>query len=507
MRKRVILIVALTLFVALFPLINRIKFYQNDDWVYYEMVSRFMIGDFTLHPYTGPTFYTQGVIGAGFSHLFGIENLPLLTLLFGVLNFYLLTRFLNERLNVSLKMSLLLGLIFFFNPLSIYLLLGFMTAHYFIFFMLLSVWAYSYWKETEEKKYLYLLITTIFLGLVVRQVSLFIPLGLSLYHFLKLQFKKGGLFLTLFVIFYYYYSNIFPLSPRILEVPLQFHHLSDFDYSFALVFGVLVVLTAYLFPVLLSSFDLKKVIQSKGKLVLAVLLGFGLYTLALNHFNPHEISWGEFPYFENTLERTGLYPRGISGTKYQFKWNYDLYYYWDLTSKILLISLVSYVLLFNRKIVNEYSALAAVYIGMLIVTETFYDRYILILMPLIIMFFAKAFLKDNFIARNLMLGFVLFLVAFSYQMANDFVSVNEYVWNRAESLSLEENLDKKYIQATNAWKLTYRNELRDYIYNFSYDSQSVNEDYANLYTLVEEKEITFPGSIFVNPKIYLYKIN
>lgn len=501
------LIMAAVLFLVLFPLVNRMDFPQNDDWVYYEMVETFMSGDLTLDPYTGPTFYTQGIIAAGFAKLFGLAQLPTLTFLFGVVNFYLLSKFLHERLHKSVRTSLLLGLIFFFNPLNIYLLMGFMTAQYFIFFLLLSIWFYSYYSETQESKYLWLLILTSLLGLLVRQVSMFIPFGLGFYHLLKLQFKKAGLFFTIFTLFYYYYQNIFPQSARMIEVPLQYHHFTDFDYTFAVSFGVLIVVTALLFPLFLGSIDFKKVFASKLKLFLTILLGFGIYHFALNAFNPHEVSWGEFPYFENTLERTGLYPRGVSGTKYQFRWNFDLYYYWDLASKVLLVSFISYVLIYRKRILNEYAALTIVYVGMLVVTETFYDRYILVAIPLLILFFAKELLRENRVTRLMLFGFLFFLMSFSYQLAHDFIGVNEYVWHRSEKLVVDEGIDRSRIQGTNAWKLKYRNQNRNYLYNFSYDSPDINEDYANLYTLVEEKEISFPGNIFINPKVYLYKLN
>lgn len=506
MRKKPILSVSLVLFLILFLLVSKINFFQNDDWVYYEMVSRFMHGDFTLHPYSGPTFYTQGLIGAAFSFIFGLTKLPILTLIFSVANFYLFTRYVKERLGKSLKLSLLLGLIYFFNPLNIYLILGFMTSQYFIFFMLTSLWFHSFYKESNDKKYLWRLIISIFLGLVVRQVSLFIPLGLAAFYLLSLNFKKAGLFTTIFVVFYYYYSNIFPLTSRIREIPLQLHHLFDFDYSFALVFGVLVVLTAYIFPVILSSINFKKFYKSKLKLILGLVLMVAIYFFANRNFNPHEISWGEFPYFENTLERTGFYSRGLGGTKYQFRWNYDLYYNWDLSSKVLLVAFIAYFLLYRLRVRDEHLTLAFVYLGMLIVTETFYDRYILVLIPLVLMFLAKNYIIENKLNHLLLSVFVIFLAFFSYQLGNDFVAINKYVWERSEEL-VAQGTSSEMIQGTKAWKLTHRNVNRDYLYNFSFDSQEVNEDYKNLYTLVEIKEIDFFGNIFVNPKVYLYKRN
>jgi hypothetical protein len=506
MKKYGVLIVSVALFLMVLPLSKRMTFPQNDEWVYYEMVERFMEGDFTLHPYSGPTFYTQGLIAAGYSKVFSMERLPFLTLFFSVLNFYILTMFLIKRLKKTTGISILLGLVYFFSPFNIYLSLGFMTAIYFMPFLLLCLWWLSLFEETGDYKYYRLLLFTAFIGFLGRQLAMFIPLGVGFYYGCKKDWKSASLGVGFFVALFLYYLKVFPLSPRMIDIPSQWHHLKDFDYTLAIVYGVLIIVTAFLFPVFLSSFNVKEVVKKKKKLLLLVLIAVASYFLLDKYFNPHEVSWGEFPYFENIFERTGYYPRGVDGRKYQFKWNYDLYYYWDLFSKILLVTFVGYVIAFKKKVINEYSALAAVYIAILVVAETFYDRYIFLLLPLTVLYLAKDFLHENKITRLFLSGFVFFSALFAYQLANDFVSINEYVWHRAEEIAVMENIDRKYILGTNAWKMTYRNGKRDYIYNFSYDSQEVNEGYACCYDVVEVKDIQFPASIFVNPKVYLYKI-
>ena len=506
MKKLWLLLITLALFMLVFTLSNKIDFYQNDDWVYYEMVSRFMKGDFTLHPYTGPTFYTQGLIAAGFAKIFSLEKLPILTLLFSVANFYLLSAFILYRMKKQFSTSVLVGLIYFFNPLNMYLTFGFMTEVYFMFFFLLSLWCILLFDETKNYKYLALMALVVFAGLNVRQVSLFIPLGLGLFYSYKQNWKPAAVSLITFGALYFYYEKIFPLTPRIIEVPLQWKNLLDKDYVAAVFIGTFIVLTAFLLHVFLSSVNIKEILSKKKHVLLFLALAVGLYFLMISNFNPHEVSWGEFPYFENTFERTGFYPRGISGTKYYFKGNYDLYRYWDLVSKILFPIFVSYVIVFKRKAINLYLVLAVVYTGMLIATKAFYDRYLHILIPTILLFLLKDYFQESKYSKVILSGFVLFLMFFSYQLSNDFVLVNKYVWNRSEEISKTEGIEEKYIKGTNAWKLNYRNVPRDYLYNFSYDSQKVNEEYACCDTLIEEKTINFPGSIFVDPKIYLYRL-
>ncbi|MEO5355170.1 MAG: hypothetical protein H7835_18435 [Magnetococcus sp. XQGC-1] len=144
------------------------------------------------------------------------------------------------------------------------------------------------------------------------------------------------------------------------------------------------------------------------------------------------------------------------------------------------------------------------YFGIMLLTETFYDRYLLVLIPFIILFIAKS-LKHCLIEYIILVPFILFLGFYSYQLTMDFILVNSYIWNKSNALVIQDYIEHKSIQGTNAWKLNYRNIERNYTYDFSYDSQTVNPKYKVEYDLIEVKEIKYPLNIFIEPKIYLYK--
>jgi hypothetical protein len=85
-------------------------------------------------------------------------------------------------------------------------------------------------------------------------------------------------------------------------------------------------------------------------------------------------------YLENTWERTGLYPRGILGTKYQLQFLMT-YHYWDLGSKTWLVCLGALLVFFTKKTSRFNFIFISVYLGLMLLTETFYDQYLLILIP------------------------------------------------------------------------------------------------------------------------------
>jgi cell division protein FtsW (lipid II flippase) len=220
------------------------------------------------------------------------------------------------------------------------------------------------------------------------------------------------------------------------------------------------------------------------------------------------VSWGEFPYLENTWERTGLYPRGVIGTKYQFKFNYDLYNYWNLGAKVVLILFISYllVILEKKKLLDFNLIFVILYLGLMLLSETFYDRYLLVIVPFVLLFLLKnvKINKFNFLLNT---GFLLFLSFYTYQFTMDFVTINNYVWNKSTELVNAQNIAPSDIEGNNAWKLNYRNLTHNYLYVFSYDSKKINDDFKINYSLVEEKTIKYPINFFINPKVYLYKKN
>ncbi len=503
-----IYVYSVLLFLLILPLSLQINFYQNDDWVYYKNVEWFMLGNFALHPYLGPTFYSQGIIAAIFSIFFTIQKLPVLTLVFSTLNFMLLARILVTSFSFSHKRALVIALLFFFSPINFYSVLGFMTDTYFVFFFLLGIHFFLQYERTGLKKDQLGIYVTYVLGLFVRQVSLVIPLSIGLYYVTTKRFKQAVLPLLAFAAGFIYLETLFPITPAMEGARLQYFHLLRNDYTNSLILGVLILLVAFLCPLFIVSVDFKRIFASRIKVFLVFILALTLYIGLSQIFKPNEISWGEFPYFENTFERTGYYPRGLHGTKYQFVGNYDLYKYWDLAAKLALCGYLASMLVLKNLKINFFAILGAAYVFILILTETFFDRYILVLIPIATLYLCSvpSSLKVSRLFYYAVGPFLLFIAFFAYQFSMDFVLVNKYVWGKSTSLVDSKKANPEKIHGTNAWKLTYRNTERDYTYKFSYDTQKINSELFDLYDLVEVHAISYPGNFFVNPNIYLYRL-
>src|SRR3989344_1075884 len=150
-RDKWLLICAL-IFLLILPLSLKIDFYQNDDWVYYKNVEYFLNGDFRLDPYLGPTFYVQGLMGMLFSKLFGLGRLPILTLIVSVVNLFILGVILLKFFKKKLFDTLLLSFLYFFNPVQVYSMWGFMTDNYFMLCFFTAMYFFLEYETFKKHK-------------------------------------------------------------------------------------------------------------------------------------------------------------------------------------------------------------------------------------------------------------------------------------------------------------------------------------------------------------------
>jgi len=501
-------VVAIELFIWFYPWISRVNFMQNDDWNRTTSVARFLTGDMSLLPVTATTFYVQGVLGYLYALIFGIGSLPFLTLFFSVLNFYVFARILNEHLSLSKFLSSLISLIMFFTPLHIYSAIGFMTENYTMFFMLLALYfMLQYEKDKKPKSFLFFNLSGI-LSFFTKQNGIIINFAYIPYLLFKKRFKEASIQIFIMVGLFSYYFYLFPRTDEMMDKGFILQNFSDAEYAYSLIYGIILMSTAFVIPFVFN-FVVTTLFEDKKSILktLVMIVSAGLLFYILNKFFvPGKISWEEFPYFENTFERTGFFPRSIIGTKYHFKWNYDIFRYWDIASKVLVSLLIPCLIVKWKKIVNIYSISIVGYLILMVFTKSFYDRYLLPMIPLLILFFQSLMPKKS-IYRNIFVPalfcFVVFTAFLSTQMARDFIVSNNYVWGRSMSL-VKEGVFPEEIRSTMAWQRVYGLSSEP-LFFFSFSSPGTEPNYLQKYQLFEEKELGFKGSIFVDPAIYLYK--
>lgn len=571
--KITIIIVLLLLYMIYIPLISRINFMQNDDWYYYEQVQQFLKGNFTLNNQLAPTFYIQGILGVLVASTLGMGAIPTLTYIIGLLNCVVMCFILRKVLKTPWFFALLYILLLFVNPLFQYALVGFMTEQYMLFFSLCAIYFLVTFEKSNKIHHLYLFLGFCIIAFFVKQVSLALLLSAVIFYLIKkLEGMPDKAMLTKFKITYWFnnpwknpfllttlaftsllvfYYGFFPKSTEMQEKSLQLHHLLQVEYSTTIVIGTLLYLVAFTIPLIIDliinwySITIYQRDNGRYYTIAITILGALIFYIITIIFKPLAISWGEFPYFENTWERTGFLVRDINGTPYQFKGIFDLYYYWELTAKILLAifipivfltkhtGVVSYFARIVRKkwlissslhtrfcasklVTNYYAIFTSIYILLMVITHTFYDRYLIILIPIGILGLAQA--KQNIEANSKMyqlrhLHDIIFMIItlvfitgtgfYSYQLNSNFILRENLIWTKAIELTTEQ----KHVYATSAWNEKYKITKETAHYLISYDSPQINPELTESHTLIDTIDIIYPANIYINPIIYIYEKN
>ncbi len=506
-------ILSLLLFVFFIPLISKVNFMQNDDWNRTTSVVRFLLGDFSLLQVTATTFYTQGILGLLFSLFFGWKNLPFLTLLFSVLNFFIFAKIIFKHFNLSKFNSIFLSLLLFFTPLHIYSSIGFMTENYTLFFMLLAIFFFLEYEKSLKKTHFILFNLSGLLSFFTKQNGFIFNVAAIFYFLFNKRYKEALIQLGFVTFLISYYFFLFPRTREMRSKGFIAENFIDLKYTYSLFYGILLVTVSFILPLVIF-FIIKTILNNRKsyiKIVFILISSVFCFIILNKYFMPGKISWEEYPYFENTFERTGFFPRSIMGTKYHFRWNYDIFKYWDIGSKIALSLLLPCIILWRKKIINIYTISVAGYLLLMIFTKIFYDRYILPLIPLCILMFL--YLNSIESTKNkidkyfsvILVPFVVFTVILSSQMAIDFVNTNNYVWGKSEEL-VQSGIYPSEIKSTMAWYKLYGVDTNPK-YMFSFSSPNTEPKYLTNYSLKEEKDLGFKGNIFVNPRLYLYKRN
>ncbi|MBD3366377.1 hypothetical protein GF360_03515 [candidate division WWE3 bacterium] len=400
-----------------------------------------------------------------------------------------------------------------------------MTEIYFLFFMTLSFYYMEKFHQQSNLKNLLTLNLFIFISYMARQVGLILSVAFLISPLLKLapKIKKNYKFLlsqfllTFFLIIFHLF--IFPQTEQMQVTQFSLTPLKDPIYTFSIIAVVLIYLTAFFLPVLPASLFKKQLIKSKVFWVLTIAFAVLSLWFFRNHFDPLHIVFtylnrngnlvffgaaGEFPYFKNIFGREGFFVDDLAGSKYSFRGFFDLFKYWNLLATIAVPFLLALIFSKKKHFTNFYLIYAVLYGGALLVFPKIYDRYLLYMFPAILLLLAPLLSQNRRVLLLTFLPFLAFLFFLDYQYSLDFLQVQNYVWKKSEELVLVEGVSSSDIKSGNSWQALYPREegkdANDWRYYFAYDM-----DNRCCFQVVEEKEFDFPFSLFIQPKLRLYK--
>lgn len=517
-RKEFILISSfwLILFLLLVPVSLSINYMQNDDYTYYRMVGNFLKGNFSLDQYTGATFYTQGFLAFLYSIIFGVNKLPVLTLVVSLGGIYFLNLIIWKFFQIDWRKSLTISFVFFLNPLFLYSVWGFMTENYFLFFFLVSLYfIFQFFKNPYKKNFIFANIF-IWLSYGVRQFGIFTSVAflISLISKKNKKYFLIQLMLTLSLLVFHFY--IFPKTPQMYDDRLLFSNLLNVDRIYTIVYILGIYMAIFLLPFVFAVF--RKANFKKWQWLALILIVPILFFFVGKKFEPEIVRFTirtreghiyqenistKFPYLGNVFTRKGFYEDNLPGDKYNFPGYFDIFNDLELAGKIFSLALLVFAILKIRKLNRFALWYSLIFVGALIISPRIFDRYLL---PLIFTSFLTLLplMKLDNIATLFLGLWVMLWLFLGYQFTADSILVNRYIWSEAELIHENTGLAKNKINADNSWSQLYPAASKDRIYHFTYFNFGKAQRSDN-YELIWQRKIDYPLNFYRDSYIYLWK--
>lgn len=466
----------------------------NDEPRYFWSVKNFLSGDFHIHPLLSPTSFTtifSGVFVSKISGMYHPAVFRLLSFLTGVLGVYFFQKLIKL---MGGRFTNPTALILFFNPLFLYLSFIYTTDIFFITFLLAFFYYAFMFFSKNNQNYLILLSTLVMLMFLTRQIGilLFIPL-FYLYFNKRLVINKKTWVALLFPILSFVWYQFFYDKPLAYTYQAlgptfsQFHSL-----AFIVEFLKRIYYTSMYFGFFLLPFSLsygyeqlvKVVTKPKKVFILALFpvlfLGIALFLwfaeLELMFYLPNIISYAGFnpqnigdgvkqSIFVDIPFRTKLFITLISAVSSGLVLHYAIF---GLKIKIKL-----------RKYIWFVFVSSFLLFGPVILFKFYFDRYLILLVPLSIILFSFYRYKTKFgVGILYVLIFILGIYTFIFE--HDYLNLNKKVWE----VAFTSNKYSELIKPTN----TYASYEYNQFFLLDLAAQTNDPDYLFSHNWIPNKE-------------------
>lgn len=427
----------------------------NDDWAYAISVERWCkTGQFEIIDWPAMSLFTHITWGTLWTKIFGFsfDILRLSTLVIGVIGVWVLNQLLKEINFYPLQRFLLLAVLVF-NPLYFQLSLTFMTDVPFLSFCLFA--SYCFWRIIREDKLHWWLWATLFSigAILMRQLGILIPLAFGgalclfrmntkniLLSALSIGLTYGSL--QTYLIWLDYTSGI-PATFTNMTSIIDRLNVSYIKEAIQLFGGIyLIYIGLFLLPVLVALRLPLTRSSSIGTFVALVPVAYLVY-----------LSWNRIP-LGNMIFNLGVGPLTLPGTtEDKLEAFNNLGPYWLLFLKVIGATTV---LLFVRLLTYGLSLIKAhypyrklgarsvfkygvvffllAYALFMIIDHHRFDRYLLTLLPFILLLFPSRKLQSKGTTFFLSGVGLFLLILFTVMSSHDYFSWNKARWQALSSI-------------------------------------------------------------------------
>ncbi len=405
------------------------EFAINDDWAYVRQVEAFTLGNFNISSFITASFILQGLIGAGWSKLFGfsLSNLRLLTV-FNTFFIIAASYLVLKELKTPKKLVLPILLLIAFNPLVYTSSMSFMSDNYFLTFVIVSI--YFYIRFFNRTKLADLLLAGLFCGLsiFVRQIGIVLPIALAITAILKdlpkINSKAVKTIVIGFIVplMYLWVGSMWPRYPYA-------SYINTFPGLISMlprIFSALAYFTLFAFPIIISY---KLVLTNKAKYIYWGLIALlAILFFMLDVFPVGNVLSLEGFYMKNDFKNihtifNNVYFTFIAALAISVSFVRALFLLLSAPKKTIKETLLS-----KTKTFLTLSALGLFFI--IFIGNDYYDRH-LIPASIIFILLLGTTKSEEFINRKLSYAILGTMIVFSVFTQMDFINQTKLMWRQA----------------------------------------------------------------------------
>ncbi len=433
-------------------------FFLNDDQVYEWNVRNFQTRGLNFHAYTGPSTIFQTILGVG---IYSVSTDPSLLRLMTSFFYLLGVIFLFKTLileQVKPKTAFFLSLVLMFNPLYLYLGFTFMSDTYFLTTSIISIYYFLLSNKENDIRNRFLSMLFLCLSFLSRQQAIFLIPTYILVDFIFLRKRELGKYsfyviplLTVFVFQFLIPTTTAYNQGSLIKTAEMLLDKHTYILSIERMVKSLYYIGFFSIPITLP-FLIKKT-KDKNLFNLKYLLPFVLSSSILLFFSL--IFWilnkQVMFYIPNIITYAGFLPSSILiGIKQTIFVNSPLM----VQTLITLVSILSFSSLILFKIENNeglpkligtfkkhpslpvYLLSVIFTLIMLLLFRSYYDRYLLILLPpMLVSFgiFSKSF--ENYLPLGYLFLFLFVIMSVCFEQ--DYLSLNRTAWEVPEQIGID----------------------------------------------------------------------
>ncbi len=426
----ILLFLLALVFIFALPIGN---FPLEDDYAYYIMVKEFVqSGNITSHPASTATFILPIFYGAFASKILGLSHntLALSTMILSALSIVTIYFFL--RIWLSKKLSVAGALFTLFNPIFFYLSHTFMTDIPTFLFMVASILFFYKGVENKNNTYLFFGVVSSILGFLVRQYAV-MPLAATIAYLIFTQRKS---FFTLKnVMILIVLPAIFIIPAFLLHVSL--HDFSACPYSFAIgpttaknLVQFLIHFGFFIFPFsFLYLVNYKKIYADFSELhkLLKIIVASLPIIFILFLFARYLYGIDIMPYATSMIKPNGVGADNISGVK-PFLFPEEI---WIPITILSFIAVTCFSVQFLKRVFEKdklfLNTVLIFTIGAMFIYRSFFDRYYLIFIPILLLYIFQAS-KDYKLFKPILILSLAIFGFWAYYGTYDHISWNTARW-------------------------------------------------------------------------------